>query len=189
MRRCLPADPAAALHRITQQHRRRYGRDRLVRHLLAHVEPAGAAEAGAPEWAARQQREDPAEAARPPAADEVYPRLRRPLRQPPVLNTFSHNPTVQQLTASSFVLGHIGCGNETKSPQVCHNGSTCTSNQTWCHSPGALSTGASAAGRSCDNPHWTGLRHATSSRGPWQAVSMSGQEDCGLQVDGGADAW
>ena len=113
----------------------------------------------------------------------------RPLRQPPVLNTFSHNPTVQQLTASSFVLGHIGCGNETKSPQVCHNGSTCTSNQTWCHSPGALSTGASAAGRSCDNPHWTGLRHATSPRGPWQAVSMSGQEDCGLQVDGGADAW
>ena len=77
MRRFLPADPAAALHRITQQHRRRYGRDRLVRHLLAHVEPAEAAEAGAPEWAARQQREDPAEAARPPAADEVYPRLRR----------------------------------------------------------------------------------------------------------------
>jgi hypothetical protein len=111
----------------------------------------------------------------------------------PVLRTFAHNPTVQHVGPGSWLLGHIGCGNGSKSPVgTCTNGTTC--NHTgWCHSPGAgeLRTKAEREqGASCDNPHWTGFHHAPSPRGPWAQVETKPLDDsCGLQVNGGFGSW
>ena len=121
----------------------------------------------------------------------------------PVLGTFSHNPSVQRVGPASWLLGHIGCGNGTKTPiGTCTNGTTCnaTVSTHWaqCQHP-QVSTSlrglgqhglAAGSGGGCDNPHWTGFHHAKSPRGPWLPVVnplLSGS--CGLQVDGGPTAW
>ena len=107
----------------------------------------------------------------------------------PVLCTFAHNPTVQHVGLGSWLLGHIGCGNGTKTPVgTCTNGTTC--NHTgWCHSPGKLQTEREQGG-SCDNPHWTGFHRAPSPRGPWVPVETKPLDDsCGLQVNGGLGSW
>ena len=39
-----------------------------------------------------------------------------------VLGTFSHNPSVQRVGRESWLLGHIGCGNGTKTPIGTYSG-------------------------------------------------------------------
>jgi hypothetical protein len=114
-----------------------------------------------------------------------------PVATAPVLGAFAHNPSVQRVGAASWVLGHIGCGNGTKTPiATCTNGTTC--NHTgWCHPPGKLQTETQhGQGGSCDNPHWTGFHFAPTPRGPWAQVSTKPLDNsCGLQVNGGPNAW
>ena len=117
----------------------------------------------------------------------------------PVLGTFSHNPSVQRVGPAAWLLGHIGCGNGTKTPiGTCTNGTTCNATVPthWaqCEHPQAsasLRNFAADSGGGCDNPHWTGFHHAKSPRGPWTPVvnHLLDGGSCGLQVDGGPTAW
>ena len=114
-----------------------------------------------------------------------------------VLKAFAHNPTVVQVD-DTLVMAHIGCGNGTVTPRRCFNGSTC--NETGCVVPstqglassnpqeadptssnphaGAAGTGRGVGGqqKSCDTPHWTGIRttSAETPGGPWTSASSTG---------------
>ena len=135
-------------------------------------------------------------------ASQIAGPYTRVKNEAPVLGTFSHNPSVQRVGPASYLLSHIGCGNGTKVPVMCTNGTTC--NRTgWCQPNAAqqqpprasfltaAAAAQSAAGGGCDSPHWTGFMKSTSPRGPWTPVStpLLDGSSCGLQVDGGPHAW
>ena len=103
-----------------------------------------------------------------------------------VVPSFSHNPTVESVTAKDangtdlLVMMYIGCGHGSTVPLQCKNGTT----------PTYLSSSLKPAKspitspqKQCDNPHFVGVSTATNITGPW-TVRLEGQSVTVLNPNG-----
>ena len=113
----------------------------------------------------------------------------------PIINPFSHNPTVEHVTTESgeklYVMAHIGCGGDTVTPKQCFNGTTCDfddAGDVHCKNgePMPINLDLKAG---CDNSHWTGMHTSNVIEGPWTSVTPAGEPLVITNPDPEVDPW